>query len=52
MVFYECDLGEALRQHALKIQQKVDSIPQGQYLASPDAVVQYDGGQVLNCEFC
>ncbi|OFW26869.1 MAG: hypothetical protein A3H27_01150 [Acidobacteria bacterium RIFCSPLOWO2_02_FULL_59_13] len=36
LLFYEGDLGEALRQHAQKVQQKVDSIPQDQFLASPD----------------
>jgi len=41
-LFSNGDLGEALRQHVAKIQQKVDSIPQDQFLASPDeALVQH-----------
>jgi len=36
LLFYEGDLGETLRQRALRIQQKVDSIPQDQFLSSPD----------------
>ena len=39
LLFYEGDLVEALRQHGLKIQQKVDSIPQDQFLSSPDDVL-------------
>ena len=36
LLFYDGDLGEALRQHHLKTQQKVDSIPQDQFLSIPD----------------
>lgn len=39
LLFYEGDLSEALRQHALKIQQKVDSIPQDQFLASSEEIL-------------
>ena len=41
-LFCEGDLSEALRQHAAKIQQKIDSIPRGQFLASSnDALVEH-----------
>lgn len=42
LLFYEGDLGEELRQHKQKIQQKVDSIPQAQFLSTPvDILVQH-----------
>ena len=40
LLFYEGDLAESLRQNAQRIQQKVDSIPQDQFLlASDEALV-------------
>lgn len=39
LLFSDGDLGEALRQQQQKLQQKVDSIPQDQFLSTPDDII-------------
>jgi len=38
-LFSDGDLGDAFRQHQQKLQQKVDSIPQDQFLSTPDEIL-------------